>query len=287
MLQGRIGCASPFFGEERTHGRYKKGALRLMTDQSELPVEPERRGERLPWLQRIEVEKPPRTGLRFGRLLLGAGMLVVAAVAIAFFAIKPGHRPGGDEFGDGLAVDNTDRALLGGAEPQNVSSSAPSPPARRARRPSGRPTPVPAARTTRRQFVAGTDVLGGRPVERAATRRNAARLAALAPTRIRVAERPGSPRTILRNGHFRRREAMRVIQPLSGPVVQLGAYGSAEAAECAWQRLSASPRFSGSPHRIERAVVRGRTYYRLRAAVRQVPRTCTGRGNRCFLVESR
>jgi cell division protein FtsN len=66
-------------------------------------------------------------------------------------------------------------------------------------------------------------------------------------------------------------------------VVQLGAYDSEAAAEQAWARM----RLHGAPHRIEKARVHGRIFYRLRVQPKAGGcRAVARHGHGCFQVRS-
>jgi hypothetical protein len=75
-------------------------------------------------------------------------------------------------------------------------------------------------------------------------------------------------------------------QRLSGPMIQVGAYDSAERAEAEWRRLS--QRFSdlrALPHAVTTIQRGGRTYYRLRAAGENAQAVCrrlVSAGQPCF-----
>lgn len=77
-----------------------------------------------------------------------------------------------------------------------------------------------------------------------------------------VATRQGAARTSSEPG-----PAVAAPQP-DGFIVQVGAYGSRRRADIAWESLTGSqPVLQGVPHRVVRAVVDGKTVYRLQAVV--------------------
>jgi hypothetical protein len=211
--------------------------------------------DRLPWLQRVEEDEPPRRS-GTGRLLAYVGGLIVLLLtgwAIAYVATRP--KPPADSFA--VAGDAPPPLMPAPAAPPAASSSHGS--AKGSRH--SHPTAVPSAR---------------------------AKTAAATPRAVEKPVRPGAPRhgaAAARRVHETPATARGPSFAGSGAIVQIGAFDSRAAAERGWMAASRKPALRGAPHHIEQARVKGKTVYRLR--VRLARGGCERVSNRargCFAV---
>jgi hypothetical protein len=238
-------------------------------------AEPPAADERLPWLQRVEEDDPAsrRGNGRVAGYALGGAVLAAAAAALIYAewsAPQPPRQPSEPAL-------NLAEAGGEGVPPAGVAPVANS--ERRAARPSHAKAERRGAGAERTAQPARHPAAASQPVrERATGHRDRTRNAA-EPAEARPAQRQARPARA-------RAEAPREVRFASGrEVVQIGAYKDRAAAEWAWEDASRHARLRGAAHRIERATVHGRVFYRLR--VQPGARGCASirRGaRRCFTV---
>jgi cell division septation protein DedD len=262
------------------------------------PVQPEQapefEGEKLPWLQRVEDDEPRGSGAggRLAGYLVGAAILIIAVVAIAWGVASRRQAPSTNDIDENLAG-------LAPEETQSANSLQPAIPV------SVPPRGPRHGAEPRHQAAIGDHGTHGRArIDReahdgkGATRHEAGGKAPHEPKRkqiepTRSAASVGHHETARTSRHDERKSAKGATHhraprtTLSGPsdLLQLGAYDSRAAAERIWARLSHQHGYADRAHNVERARVHGHIYYRLRVRMPARARPCLhNRGVPCMVV---
>jgi hypothetical protein len=260
------------------------------------PVQPEQapefEGEKLPWLQRVEDDEPRGSGGggRMAGYLIGAAILIIAVVAIAYGVASRRQAPSTNDIDENLA----------GLAPEQVPAANPREPALPVAEQPGRSPHQTEPR--HHAAIDGHRAHEGARSDREArggddsSRRHSGGKTAHEPKRNKAAPTPSAASA----GHHEKGRTARHDERKSakgaarhhaahstGPtdLLQLGAYDSHAAAERIWARLSHQHGYSDRAHMVERARVHGHIYYRLRVRMPARARPCLhSRGVPCMVV---